>query len=60
MLDGGWLFPRLNPVEPLGTRQLNRAVHAAALAGGIAKRVSMHTFDMHLPHTCSNKRSISA
>jgi site-specific recombinase XerD len=43
MLDGGWLFPGLNPVEPLSTRQLNRAVHAAALAAGINKRVSMHT-----------------
>jgi integrase/recombinase XerD len=43
MLDGGWLFPGLNPVEPLSTRQLNRAVHAAALAAGLDKRVSMHT-----------------
>jgi len=43
MLDGGWLFPGLNPVQPLSTRQLNRAVHAAALAAGIDKRVSMHT-----------------
>jgi site-specific recombinase XerD len=43
MLDGGWLFPGLNPVEPLSTRQLNRAVHAAAVAAGINKRVSMHT-----------------
>lgn len=43
MLDGGWLFPGLNPIEPLSTRQLNRAVHAAALAAHIDKRVSMHT-----------------
>jgi site-specific recombinase XerD len=43
MLDGGWLFPGLNPVEALSTRQLNRAVHAAAVAAGIDKRVSMHT-----------------
>jgi integrase/recombinase XerD len=43
MLDGGWLFPGLNPVEPLSTRQLNRAVHAAAVAARIDKRVSMHT-----------------
>jgi integrase/recombinase XerD len=43
MLEGGWLFPGLNPVEPLSVRQLNRAVHAAALAAGIDKRVSMHT-----------------
>ena len=43
MLDGGWLFPGLNPIDPLTPRQLNRAVHAAALAAGIDKRVSMHT-----------------
>ena len=43
MLDGGWLFPGMSPVAPLSTRQLNRAVHAAALAAGIDKRVSMHT-----------------
>jgi site-specific recombinase XerD len=43
MLDGGWLFPGLNPIESLTTRQLNRAVHAAALAAKIDKRVSMHT-----------------
>ena len=40
---GGWLFPGRNPVEPLSTRQLNRAVHAAAQAAGIKKRVSPHT-----------------
>src|SRR5471032_2415272 len=43
MLDGGWLFPGLNPIEPLTTRQLNRAVHEAALAARIDKRVSLHT-----------------
>ena len=43
MLDGGWLFPGLNPVEPLTARQLNRAVHEAALAARIDKRVSLHT-----------------
>lgn len=43
MLDGGWLFPGLNPVEPLCSRQLNRAVRAAAEAAGINKRVGMHT-----------------
>ena len=31
------------PLEPLSTRQLNRAVHAAAEAAGIKKRVSPHT-----------------
>jgi site-specific recombinase XerD len=43
MLDGGWLFPGLNPVEPLSARQLNRAIHFAAENAGIEKRVSMHS-----------------
>ena len=43
MLDGGWLFPGLNPVEPLTIRQLNRAVQEAALTARIDKRVSLHT-----------------
>jgi len=41
--DGGWLFPSRNPINPIGPRMLNRAIHAAALAAGIEKRVSMHT-----------------
>ena len=40
---GGWLFPGQNPMDPLTVRQLNRAVHAAAEAAGIDKRVSTHT-----------------
>ena len=43
MLEGGWLFPGMDPVDSLSTRQLNRAVHAAADAAHIDKRVSMHT-----------------
>lgn len=43
MLDGGWLFPGQNPVNPLSTRQLNPIVHDAAQAAQIDKRVSMHT-----------------
>src|SRR5213079_2918341 len=43
LLPRGWLFPGRNPLEPLSTRQLNRAVHAAAQAAGIKKRVSPHT-----------------
>jgi site-specific recombinase XerD len=39
----GWLFPGQNPVNPLTTRQLNRACHAAAQVAGIDKRVSLHT-----------------
>jgi len=42
-LEGGWLFPGQNPVNPMSTRQLNRICHAAAKAAGIDKRVSMHT-----------------
>ncbi len=39
----GWLFPGQNPVNPLTTRQLRRACHAAAETAGIDKRVSLHT-----------------
>jgi len=43
LLPGGWLFPGLDPMDPLTTRQLNRAVHEAASAAGITKRVTTHT-----------------
>jgi site-specific recombinase XerD len=39
----GWLFPGRDPMLPLTTRQLNRAVHAAAAMAGIKKRVTPHT-----------------
>ena len=39
----GWLFPGLDPMDPLTARQLNRAMRAGADAAGIAKRVSMHS-----------------
>jgi integrase/recombinase XerD len=39
----GWLFPGRNPAQPITTRQLNRACHAAAQAAGIEKKVSLHT-----------------
>jgi site-specific recombinase XerD len=42
LLDGGWLFPGQNPVNPLSTRQLSRAIRAAAADAQIGKRVSMH------------------
>ena len=52
LLPRGWLFPGRNPIEPLSTRQINRAIHAAAEAAGIKKRVSMHklrhSFATHL------------
>jgi site-specific recombinase XerD len=37
------LFPGQNPVDPLSTRQLNRAFHFARSAAGIDKRVSLHS-----------------
>ena len=39
----GWLFPGQQPAQPITTRQLNRACHAAADAAKLDKRVSMHT-----------------
>jgi integrase/recombinase XerD len=39
----GWLFPGRDPVQPMTTRQLNRACHAAAQMAEIDKRVSLHT-----------------
>ena len=52
LLDGGWLFPGQNPVNSLSTRQLSRAIRAAAATAEIEKRVSMHllrhSFATHL------------
>jgi site-specific recombinase XerD len=39
----GWLFPGQSRVNPLTTRQLNRACHAAARMAEIDKPVSLHT-----------------
>ena len=39
----GWLFPGRDPAQPMTTRQLNRACHAAAQMADINKRVSPHT-----------------
>ena len=39
----GWLFPGHDPAQPMTTRQLNRACHAAAQMAEISKRVSLHT-----------------
>jgi integrase/recombinase XerD len=38
----GWLFPGQQPVQPITTRQLNRACHAAAANAMLDKHVSMH------------------
>ena len=43
LLPGGWLFPGQNPVNPMSTRQLNRAFHLARVAAEIDKRVSLHS-----------------
>src|SRR5713226_1347115 len=39
----GWLFPGMNPVNPMTSRQLRRACHAAAHMAEIGKPVSPHT-----------------
>ena len=39
----GWLFPGRTRVNPMSTRQLNRACHVAAETARIDKRVSPHT-----------------
>ena len=43
MLPHGWLFPGRSHTDPISTRQINRAIHEAAKAAGIRKRVSPHT-----------------
>jgi site-specific recombinase XerD len=43
ILPNGWLFPGLDPMDPMSTRQLNRIVHEAAAAARIDKRVSTHS-----------------
>ncbi len=51
LLPGGWLFPGQNPVNPISTRQRNRAFHRACTAAEIEKRVSLrslHAFATHL------------
>jgi site-specific recombinase XerD len=39
----GWLFPGRDPAQPMTTRQLNRACHAATQMAEIDKCVSLHT-----------------
>lgn len=41
MLPGGWLFPSLNPINHLSTRQLNRIVHEAHSRTDIDKPVNL-------------------
>jgi site-specific recombinase XerD len=62
ILPGGYLFPGLDPIDSMSTRQLNRAVHEAAQAAHIDKRVSMHSlrhaFATHLLEQGENIRTI--
>jgi integrase/recombinase XerD len=62
ILPNGWLFPGLDPMDPMSTRQLNRAVHEAAKAAHIDKRVSMHSlrhaFATHLLEQKEDIRTI--
>ena len=62
VLPDGWLFPGLDPMQPMSTRQLNRAVHDAATAAHIDKRVSMHSlrhaFATHLLEQKEDIRTI--
>jgi site-specific recombinase XerD len=59
MRPGGWLFPGRNPVNPLSTRQLNKACHLAADAAGLKQRVSMHTLrHSFATHLLENKVDI--
>ena len=62
VLPGGYLFPGLDPVDSMSTRQLNRAVHEAAIAARIDKRVTMHSlrhaFATHLLEQGENIRTI--
>ena len=43
ILQGGWLFPGLNPINPMSARHLSRVCHATASDAGLTKRVTMHT-----------------
>jgi len=43
MLNGGWLFPEQNPVNPMTARQLNPVFHQACDAAGIDKKVTLHS-----------------
>ena len=62
VVNGGWLFPGRNPVNPMSARQLNRAMHHAASMAEIRKNVSMHSlrhaFATHLMERGENVRVI--
>ncbi len=62
VLKGGWLFPGMQPINPMTPKQLNRAIRYAAAMAGIRKRVSMHSlrhaFATHLLEQGENVRVI--
>lgn len=58
ILDGGWIFPGRDPIDPMSTRTLSQACIAAAKDAGLDKLVSMHTLIIVLPLICLSKMSI--
>ncbi len=42
-LPGGWLFPGLNPINPLSARQLSREFQCARKAAQVNKAVTLHS-----------------
>ena len=58
----GWLFPGLDPLLPITTRQLNRVCHVAAQAAGLGSWVTPHTlrhsFATHLLESNTDVRVI--
>jgi integrase len=60
LLPQGWLFPGRNPVEPLSTRQLNRAVHAAPRLPGSRSECRRTHCGTALPRICWNRTPTSA